>query len=117
LRLFEAPNGPVLADFAENALASGPLAAGLACPVDFTHEEVLLTDTEKLCAALKKEMASLRPWYDLAVKDRGRTTVGVSGLVVDAVGVFVCAFWTGTCRRLPGKTFLCPMPSTWQQTI
>ena len=76
----EVKTGPVLEDFPEDAPISEDQMGPLACPVDFPQKEINLTDTEQLCAALKREMVSMRPWYDLAVKKRERTTVGVSGL-------------------------------------
>ena len=101
LTLFDAAEGPVLEDFTEDAPVSGDQPAVMACPVDFTRDEADLTDTEKLCAALKREIGSLRPWYDMAVKKRGRTTVGVSGLDIDAVPDFICSFFDGRPPESP----------------
>jgi len=108
LRLFEAPKGPVLEDFAEDAPASGDQPTVMACPVDFAQEKTDLTDTEKLCAGLKKEMGSLRPWYDMTVRQRGRTTVGVSGLELDAVPDFICSFFDGRPPESPLKDVALP---------
>jgi hypothetical protein len=54
-----------------------------------------------MCSALKREVGSLRPWYDMAVKKRGRTTVGVSGLDTDALPDFICAFFDGAFPESP----------------
>jgi hypothetical protein len=67
----------------------------LSCPVDFSQEEIPLTETEKLCASFKKEMRSLRSWYDLALRKRGRTTVGVSKISPDELGDFICTLLKG----------------------
>jgi hypothetical protein len=40
-------------------------------------------------------MLSLRPWYDLAVEKRGRTTVGISRIALDELGSFICSFLGG----------------------
>ena len=48
-------------------------------------------------------MIQLRPWYDLAVKKRGRTTVGVSGLNLDMIGDFISAFLEGGMSENPRK--------------
>ncbi len=84
----------MLEDYPEEAPppAEGEITA-LSCPVDFEQPEVEQTETEKLCAAFKKEMTSLRPWYDLALKKRGRTTVGVSKIDPDDLGDFICSFF------------------------
>ena len=43
----------------------------------------------------------MRPWYDLSVQKRGRTTVGVSKVELDALGDFICAFLTGKAPENP----------------
>jgi len=101
LKLLEAPSGPVLEDFPEDAPASRDQVTVLACPVNFPREQAGLTEAEQLCAALKREMVSLRPWYDLAVRKRGRTTVGVSRLDIDSTAGFICSFLEGTVPQNP----------------
>jgi hypothetical protein len=83
----------VLEDYPEDAppSAEGEITT-LSCPVDFGQPDVELTETEKLCSAFKKEMTSLRSWYDLAVQKRGRTTVGISKIDLDSLGDFICSF-------------------------
>jgi hypothetical protein len=78
----------VLEDYPEDAPPAEGEITTLSCPVDFGQPDVELTETEKLCSAFIKEMTSLRPWYDLAVKKRGRTTVGVSKVDLDGLGDF-----------------------------
>jgi hypothetical protein len=108
LSLFEAPRGPVLEDYPEQAPVSHDQPAVLSCPVDFSHEKTDLTDAEKLCTALRREMASMQPWYDMALRKRGRTTVGVSGLVLDAIPGFLCAFLDGDPPASPRKDLKLP---------
>src|SRR5438309_10036453 len=75
LQLLEAPSGPVLVDFPDDA----PTAEGstsLVCPVSFVAPLEDLRDTDLLRAALQREIDQLRTWYNLAVTRRGRTTVG-----------------------------------------
>ncbi len=43
----------------------------------------------------------MRPWYDMAVKKRGRTTFGVSGLDLDTIGDFICTFLGGGVPENP----------------
>ncbi|MFC1847760.1 hypothetical protein ACFLXV_00400 [Chloroflexota bacterium] len=101
LKLLEAPSGPVLEDYPEDAPASAGGITTLACPVNFTRQEEITTETEQLCAAFKREMVSLRPWYDMAAGKRGHTTVGVSGVDLDAIGDFLCSFLEGIAPENP----------------
>ena len=101
LKLFERANGPIIEDFPEDAPVTGEEITGLACPVDFSQEEADVTETESLLTALKKEIQSLRPWYDLSVEKRGRTTVGISGVALDALAEFIGAFLEGEMPENP----------------
>lgn len=91
LELIEAPEGPVLVDFPDDAPVSDEPTI-LACPVNFPAQVTDLNDMEQLNANLQREVTELRSWYNLAVTKNGRTTVGVSGLEPEAVGAFLGAF-------------------------
>ena len=108
LQLLEAESGPVLEDFPEEASVLEGEVAALSCPVSFGQTDVELTETEKLCSAFKKEMASMRPWYDLAVQKRGRTTVGVSKVKLDNLGDFICSFLKGETPENPRDDIALP---------
>lgn len=90
LRLFEAPAGPVLEDFPEEAPASDD--AGWSCPVQFrppaTSDDGAMQDPG---SAVRQEVALLAPWYERGCAARGRTTVGVSGLPLSDVLNVLCA--------------------------
>ncbi len=102
LQLLEAPEGPVLADFPEDAPVSSEQTTVLACPLNIAIEDSSGdTEMEKLCAAFKNEVMSMRPWYDMAVKQRARTTVGVSKLDPVAMGDFICSFVAGNVPENP----------------
>ena len=103
LNLFDAESGPVLADYPEDAPASTGDIAGLSCPVDFSQKAANLSEIDKLCEAFRKEVMSLRPWYDLALEKRGRTTVGVSRIDFDDVPDFICSFLSGDIPENPRK--------------
>ena len=79
LRLLEAPEGPLLVDFTEEApqgAARGDEGLeGWSCPIIMTSEAGKETDMELLLAAFKREVAELRPWYDLSLEERKRTGV------------------------------------------
>ena len=71
---YDAP--PVLADFAEEApidLDDG--ATPWACPVSFPAPA-----SSNLAAQVRDEMARLSPWYDIATRRRGHSTVGISAM-------------------------------------
>lgn len=101
LKLLESPSGPVLEDYPEEAPDFEDANIGWACPVDLSSKKTGLDDTQKLKAAFKEEMTQLRTWYDLSVKKRGRTTVGVSGIDLDEIGDFVSAFLDGGAAENP----------------
>lgn len=90
LGLLEHPGpSPVLADFPDDAPDAAPVGEDdgmpLVCPVSLPTPP---TDDSPMQAALIEEIARLAPWYQLAVETRGRTTVGVSGLDIEAAARF-----------------------------
>lgn len=95
LKLFEEPVGPVLQDFGDDAPVADGADVVWACPVNLTRREADLHSNDAMRAAFKREMVELRPWYDLAVKKKERTTVGVSGLGLEQIVDFVGAFLDG----------------------
>jgi len=78
LQLFERESGPVLEDFPKDAphqkLTSPP--DNLVCPVSFPRMQAEGTLAEKLA----DEVSQLQAWHEVAVKHRGRTTLGVTGM-------------------------------------
>jgi hypothetical protein len=90
LGLLEAEAGPVLADYPEDAPAAADLT-GWTCPVHFPPPPAE-GEPEPLLDALERERARLAPWYDLAVGTHGGTTVGSSGLEIEAIPAFITSF-------------------------
>jgi hypothetical protein len=92
LRLLEAPRGPVLADYPEDAPTSQPEdAIGLICPVGFGRD----ADDDDPGAQFLREVGQLGPWHDMARARRGRTTVGLSGLSIQAAAEVLAAVLKG----------------------
>ena len=92
LTLFEAENGPILEDFPEDAPVHGDQTEAWACPISFPGIDDDASDQEKLAEAFKNEINQLRSWYDLGLKKRGRSTVGVSGIALDDLAGFISSF-------------------------
>ena len=95
--LFEATEGPVLVDYPEDVPESRlerdeDAMMGMVCPIDFPKQPDATAPSTMMGQALMKEMHALAPWYDLAVRTRGRTTVGPSGLSLEAAAKFLIAF-------------------------
>ena len=79
LDLFAAARGPVLEDYPEEAPADPGDAEGYACPVSFARAD---DANATPAAALLREIDQLAPWYELARRRRGRSTVGISGMPI-----------------------------------
>jgi hypothetical protein len=101
LQLLEAPSGPVLVDFPDDAPTAADTSTPLVCPVSLASPPEDLSDTDLLRAALQREIGQLRTWYDLAVTRHGRTTVGVSRLRPEEMGTFIGAFLDGQAPPNP----------------
>jgi hypothetical protein len=109
LKLLEVPQGPILEDFPEDEPESDEVTV-LACPIDFTRNASVPDEADKLLAAFQREITAMRPWYDMAVKKRQRTTVGVSGIDLENLGDFVYAFVKGDPPQNPRNDM--PLAST-----
>ena len=81
LGLIERTDGPLIADYPEHVAEEADFT-GWACPINLAPGA---GDT------LAAEIDRLAAWYDRAIAAQGRTTVGVSGLVMPAAGKLVAA--------------------------
>ena len=81
LGLLDADSGPVLEDYPEELPddAAGGEMFGMSCPIDLPAPP---TDGSELTQSLLQEIGQITPWYELAVNQRRRTTVGISGLEI-----------------------------------
>lgn len=91
LKLLEAPAGPLLVDFPDDEPESSGEPVVLACPVYYSVNKAETAETDDEEAALRREIAALRPWYDMALSQRKRTTVGLSDIGLEALGGFIYA--------------------------
>jgi len=104
LKLFEATEGPILEDFPEDAPASDDDIHILSCPLYIDEPGVEPSESDPLQTKFFREIKAMRPWYDMALKKRNRTTVGASGIELDSVGDFIYGFIEGS-KTIP------PLPS------
>ena len=103
LNLLEAPAGPLLEDFPEDAAESPNENKVPVPPVDFSRNFLGSKDAVQMQEPLRREIAAMRPWYDTAVAQRKRTTVGISGIAPDALADFICSFVKGEQPENPRK--------------
>jgi hypothetical protein len=87
LRLLERSEGPVLEDFPEEAplIDAAEDLGDLVCPVSFPR----LVSEGTLIEQLMDEVEQLGAWHEVAVKHRGRTTLGVTGLAVRDLAAYL----------------------------
>jgi hypothetical protein len=100
LKLLEAPEGPVLEDFPEEEPESDEIVV-LSCPVNFARGAGDSAGADAMLSAFRREITAMRPWYDMAVNKRQRTTVGVSGIGLEKLGDFIYAFVKGESPENP----------------
>ena len=97
LALLEVPSGPVLVDFdgVESEREEEEDGAWV-CLVRFSPPEEGETG---IARRVSDEVTMLRPWYELGVERRGRTTLGLSKVPVEEAAAWLAAFTEG--RTLP----------------
>lgn len=96
LKLLEAPEGPLLVDFSDDAPDSGAPSTHLVCPVSFGPPPGEMTSVDRMLEAFRNEAATMNGWYDVALLKRGRTTAGITGLTLEEIVSFFASFIEGT---------------------
>lgn len=104
LALLERESGPVIEDFPEDAPAPADFD-GWVCPIPMAPEE--RASARGHAAALAAEVERLRPWHDLFVERRSRTSTGTSGLEVEDAAALLGRFLDEgrTGSPVPGMSF------------
>lgn len=103
LALFERAEGPVLEDYPEEMPDAASAAEDWVCPVSFSAPRAALSGDAAVAAAFRDEHGALASWYDRAVERHGRTSVGLSGLEVDALGELFCELLLNGPGTLPAS--------------
>jgi len=92
LELLEAKDGPVLQDFAEDLPAPAGGDSPWICPLNLDRKTEQMQNKDALERVFREEVLEIRPSYDLAVKNRSRTTVEASSLDLATMVDLLCAF-------------------------
>ena len=95
LKLLEAPSGPVLEDFPDEAPTSEDYSGPVACPLPINASGEQLEGVERLRAEFLSEAAQMGVWYEIARDKRQRTSVGASGLDPRTISEFLAACLQG----------------------
>ena len=90
LELLEAPAGPIIEDYPEDAEGSHDMS-GWVCPVSFVRDE----QEADLRERLRRELQEFRSWYDIGLERRGRTTFGSAGLTIERIADLLVALAEG----------------------
>lgn len=99
LLLLEAPAGPVIEDFPEEAPDTKDKPVQIAGPVNFKSKPAETTSTQALLDDFHAEVIQLRNWYDLAHEQMKRTTTGVSGFPPEETAEFISEVVKGDLSR------------------
>ncbi|MFC1840129.1 hypothetical protein ACFL1N_11155 [Thermodesulfobacteriota bacterium] len=100
ISLLERTDGPfIIDDFPEDAPESEDEVEVLSCPVSYDDQDS--NDPDPLKTKFIREILAMRPWYDMAVKKRERTTVGGSGMEIGSLGEFLYTFVEGELPENP----------------
>lgn len=91
LELMDAESGPVLQDYPEDVPPelAGVDFTGMSCPIDLPQPSPV---EHGVTEDLLLEIRQVAPWYDLAVSQRGRTTVGISDLDMEQSARFLADY-------------------------
>jgi hypothetical protein len=94
----EAESGPVLMDFPDKVLGANDMT-GWTCPIPLPRSSE--TRAENLGAEIAREITQLRPWYEIAVERRGRTSFSILGLPIEEVARFLLSQLGGEPQPSP----------------
>ena len=108
LGLLDRSDGPVLIeDFPSEAPADMAASDGEGwfCPISLPPLPVDISAGGGFKAALEAEIAGLYSWYGMALRQRGRTTVGLSGMSTTEIADFICIFLNGDVPENPNCVY------------
>lgn len=113
LQLFERERGPALEFFPhDGAAVSAPGAATpWSCPLPLPDDppDGDSGQNRSLELAVQTELRALLPWYEHAVAERQRTTVGASGIELPSLVPFIADFLTAPLPDSPNAALSLPL--------
>ena len=111
LGLVEQPSAPALVDYPDIDLEDTPSYEGWSCPVTFPSVAPK-TELDSLSVQLSTEVQLLRPWFDEGLRNRGRTTLGISGKGADSISemLHILAAFSIDVRMTVPSGYAQPMP-------
>lgn len=71
------------------------------CPIGFPPPPVDAAAGGGFKAAMEAEIGNLATWYDMARRERGCTTMGLSRMPIAEIAEFICAFLDGEMPANP----------------
>ena len=97
LQLLERGHGPVIEDFPIDAPSDpeSALPEGLACPVSFPSAQ----GEGALVDRFRNEVSQLQAWHDVAMKARGKSSVGVAATPVAQIVEYFATWLSGSEPR------------------
>lgn len=105
LQLFERDSGPVFDEFPDDGGDGyeGEFQATWSCPLPLPHDPQT-NEESSLETQVQVELRALLPWYEHAVSQRGRTTVGASGIEIPDLVPFVAGFQSAPLPENPNAS-------------
>ena len=108
LGLLDRSDGPVLIeDFPSEAPADMAASDGEGwfCPISLPPLQVDKSAGGGFKVAMEAEIAELYTWYEMALRERGRTTLGPSGMSITEIVNFICVFLDGEVPENPNCVY------------
>ena len=108
LGLLDRGDGPVLIEDFPCEAPAGMAASdneGWFCPISLPALPADILAGSCFKAAMEAEIAGLYTWYDMALRQRGRTTVGLSGMSITVIADFICIFLDGDVPENPNCVY------------
>lgn len=84
--------GPIIEYYNEPAPIREESLEGWACPINFASSLSDGDNNNSIGERVNKEVSLLQPWYDKGRKDRGYSSVGLSGVSVSDAVTFLAGF-------------------------
>jgi hypothetical protein len=113
LQLFERDRGPVLEIFPHDGGVESAHGGAIpwSCPLPLPEDppDGDSGQNRSFEVAVQAELRALLPWYEHAVAERQRTTVGASGIEIQSLVPFIADFLTAPLPDSPNEALSLPL--------